>query len=406
MTIQPAGLSITLAACAALLLGAACGSDPEPTPALSAGTAAPAPSVAGATAAGTGAVAGSAGNGSQTGATVVAGAAGAKTPPAGAGSAAAGSPAAGSGGAPAAGTPAPSAVGGAGAAVPPGETVSTIYWLDINGNRVMRSQNFDAGTAIVARTGTAPDGVAVDVPGGKLYWTNMGSLLGTGGGSLQRANLDGTMVETIVMPGVAQTPKQMQVDLVNKHAYWCDREGAKVWRSGLDGSMPTAIVSEHGFRELVGVALDIPAGKFYFTDRIGKKILRTNMELPAGQTGANRMDIEELIVLTGNAMPIDLDIDHDKKMLYWTDRNLGTVHSANLDIPAGQTAMNRSDAKTLVMGLVETIGLSLDVKNNKMYFTELGGQVSEAALDGSGLKRGLLRSSSASGVAIVQVPKK
>jgi hypothetical protein len=233
----------------------------------------------------------------------------------------------------------------------------------------------------------------------------MGSLLGTGGGSLQRANLDGTMVETIVMPGVAQTPKQMQVDLVNKHAYWGDREGAKVWRSGLDGSMPTAIVSEHGLREVVGIALDVPAGKFYFSDRMGKKILRANIDMPAGQTGANRMDIEELLVLTGNATPIDLDIDHDKKMLYWTDRSLGTVHSANLDIPAGQTAMNRSDAKTLVTGLVEPIGMSLDVKINKMYFSELGGQVSEAALDGTALKRGLLRSGSASGVVLVHMPK-
>lgn len=292
--------------------------------------------------------------------------------------------------------------GGMGATV---ETVPTLYWLDINGNRVMRSQSFADGEAIVTGTGTAPDGVAVDVAGGKVYWSNMGSLFGTGGGTLQRANLDGTEVETIIAAGVARTPKQMQVDLVNRHVYFCDREGAKVWRAGMDGASPEAIVSGHGFRELVGIALDVPEGKFYFTDRIGKKILRANIDMPAGETGADRTDIEEMFVFSGTAMPIDLDIDHVNRRIYWTDRDLGTVHRGNLEIPAGQTAANRTDAETLVDGLVETIGLSLDVENDKMYFTELGGSVSEAALDGTGLMRRILSSGSATGVAIAHIPK-
>jgi len=315
-------------------------------------------------------------------------------------------PAAGSVGAPAAaGSGAPTATAGAAGSAPAADTAPHLYWLDINSNRVMHSSDFKTAQTLVARTGTAPDGVAVDVAGGKIYWTNMGSLLGTGGGTLQRANLDGSNVETIVPAGVAQTPKQMQLDLTNKHVYWCDREGAKVFRAGLDGSNPEAIVSGHGYRELVGVALDVPAGKFYFSDRIGRKIVRGNIQMPAGETGANRTDLEEQVVFTGSAMPIDLDIDHTNKYLYWTDRDLGTVHRAQLEMPAGSTASTRTDAKTIVMGLSETIGISLDVPNNKMYFTELGGQVSESALDGSGVKRGILRSGSATGVAIAHLPK-
>jgi hypothetical protein len=116
------------------------------------------------------------------------------------------------------------------------------------------------------------------------------------------------------------------------------------------------------------------------------------------------MDIEELFVLSGRATPIDLDIDHESKKLYWTDRTLGTVHRANLEIPAGQTAANRTDNETLVRGLTEPIGMSLDVKHGKMYFTELGGRVSEAALDGSG-QRVVFRSTSASGVVLAHIPK-
>jgi hypothetical protein len=297
------------------------------------------------------------------------------------------------------------AAGGGGMPEPPVETVPTLYWLDINANRVMRSENFAAGRAIVTRTGTAPDGVSVDVAGGKIYWTNMGSLLGSGGGTLQRANLDGSGVETIIPAGVARTPKQMQLDLVHRQLYFCDREGAKVWRANMDGSNPVAIVSGHGFRELVGVALDVPAGKFYFSDRIGRKILRANIDMPAGETGANRTDIEEMITFPSGAMPIDLDIDHDNGMLYWTDRGRATVHRAGLEIPAGQTAGNRRDLETLVTGVTEAIGISLDVPNDKMYFSELGGNISESALDGSGLRRNILRSGSATGVAIAHIPK-
>lgn len=289
----------------------------------------------------------------------------------------------------------------------PAETVRTLFWLDITSNRVWRAdETADFGNAevIVARTLTAPDGIAVDVEGGKLYWSNMGSLFGSGGGTLQRSNLDGTGVETIVPAGFARTPKQMQVDLDNRHAYWCDREGAKVWRSGLDGASPTVLVSDHGFEELVGIALDVPNRQIYFTDRIGKKILRTSFDIPAGETAANRTDIEELFVLPGRAMPIDLDAELESRMLYWTDRQLGSVHRAPMDMPAGQSASSRTDAETLVTGLTDTIGLSLDHDNNKMYYTELGGEVHEAALDGSGARR-VARGTSATGVVIAHLPK-
>jgi len=197
----------------------------------------------------------------------------------------------------------------------------------------------------------------------------------------------------------------MQLDLINRHVYFCDREGAKVWRATMDGENPEAIVSGHGFRELVGVALDVAGGKFYFSDRIGGKILRANIAMRAGENGGNRTDIEELFVFSGSATPIDLDVDLVSRRLYWTDRTLGTVHRAGLDIPAGQTASNRTDAETIVEDLVETIGISLDIENDKMYFSELGGQVSEAALDGSGLRKDILTSGSATGVAIAHIPK-
>ena len=284
-------------------------------------------------------------------------------------------------------------------------TVATLYWLDIMGNGVYRSEESDFGASErIVRTNTAPDGVAVDVAGGKVYWSNMGSLLGTGGGTLQRANLDGSGVETIVPSGTTRTPKQIQLDLVNGHVYWCDREGAKVWRVGLDGSNPETLVSEHGFTELVGVALDVEMGHVYFSDRIERKILRMGLDMPAGEDHATRTDIEELFIFASGAMPIDLDVDLEARQLYWTDRQLGTVHRAGMDMPAGESPSARSDMETLVDGLGDPIGLSLNHEDGTMFYTELGGDVWQANLDGSS-PRTVASSGSATGVAIAHLPE-
>jgi hypothetical protein len=58
---------------------------------------------------------------------------------------------------------------------------------------------------------------------------------------------------------------------------------------------------------------------------------------------------------------------------------------------------------TLVSGLSEPIGISLDPTTGVVYFTELGGQVLRANLDGSG-QTTIGMSSGASGVAHVRVP--
>ena len=284
-------------------------------------------------------------------------------------------------------------------------TVPTLFWLDIWENAVYRSTGpeFSDDKAIVTPTDSSPDGIAVDVDGGKLYWTNMGSILGAGGGTLQRANLDGTGVERIVEPGITQTPKQMALDLANQHIYWSDREGAKVWRAALDGTDPEVLISGHGTKELVGMALDVPEEAVYFSDKATRRIFRMGLRLPAGQTAADRTDVEELVSLPDGAMPVDLAIDQEHGHLYWTDRGLGTVSRAGLDIPTGETAANRTDVEAVVKGLSEPIGISLDVANDRLYYGEHGGGVGEAALDGTSLRE-VGRGTVITGVTIAHVP--
>ena len=291
----------------------------------------------------------------------------------------------------------------------------TLYWLDVYANAVHRATGPDFGDAEVVVQGTdqGPDGIAVDLEEGQLYWTSMGDPFGGTGelapgehpppGTLQRAQLDGTRVERIVEPGLTRTPKQLALDLEHDHVYWADREGATLWRAGLDGSDPTALVTGHGLRELVGVALDVPAGRLYFSDRTGRHVWRAGLDVPAGETAANRTDLEVVVATSGTSMPVDVAIDHDAGHLYWTDRLAGTLQRAGLELPAGSTPETRTDVETVLDGLEEPIGIALDPADDRLYVTELGRGVSQATMDGDDVRR-VGRATGTTGVVVVPGP--
>src|SRR4029077_19704794 len=105
---------------------------------------------------------------------------------------------------------------------------------------------------------------------------------------------------SVVPPGGAFTPKQLQLDKQNGKLYWCDREGMQVARCKLDGSnIETLIDTSQGASRpgkdqtkwCVGIALDVKGGKLYWTqkgaDNAGQgRILRAALEIPKGQTPA------------------------------------------------------------------------------------------------------------------------
>src|SRR6516164_4337655 len=116
------------------------------------------------------------------------------------------------------------------------ETVGRIFFLDLGGGRVM-SANPDGSDlrTIIVEGRKFPDGLAIDVAAGHIYWTNMGNFTANDG-SIVRSNLDGRNITTIVPPGGTFTPKQLQLEKTTRKLYWCDREGMRVMRCNLDGS--------------------------------------------------------------------------------------------------------------------------------------------------------------------------
>jgi hypothetical protein len=296
-------------------------------------------------------------------------------------------------------------------------TNPTLFYLNNLGGVLRASDDGMTPKTIVqgASAGSGPDGIAVDVAGGHVFWTNMGAP-SSDDGTIMRADLDGKNVTTIVRSGGTFTPKQLKLDAQNGKLYWSDREGMRVMRANLDGSMiETLVTTGSGDTDrrdashwCVGIAIDLKAGKLYWTQKGGDNahqgtINRAPLELPAGQDPAMRKDIE--VLFKDLPEPIDLDIDYDKHMLYWTDRGDNTVSRAPLDPPAGADPAMRKDREILVKNLGEAIGIVLDPGKDRMFYTTLAGVVGTAALDGSNARSLLSNQGSLTGIALAQLPK-
>lgn len=297
----------------------------------------------------------------------------------------------------------------------PTDTKPTLFFLNTLGTVIRAADDGSARTVIVASAGSGPDGVAVDVKAGKVYWTTMGVPSGNDG-TLMSADLDGKNVATIVKSGGTFTPKQLKLDAANGKLYWSDREGMRVMRANVDGSMVETLVQTgssdadraDASRWCVGIAIDVAGGKLYWTQKgpdNGKvgTLNRASLELPAGTDPSKRTDIE--VLFKNLPEPVDVDLDLDKHFIYWTDRGDNTISRAPLDAAAGFDPAARKDREVLVKGLDEAIGITLDSGRNRMFYTTLGGTVAVAALDGSTPKTLLMGQGALTGIVLGELPE-
>lgn len=242
--------------------------------------------------------------------------------------------------------------------------------------------------------GESPDGVVV--LGDRMYWTTMGRPVvdpdnpGEAGldysarnGGIHSANLDGTDVRHLTAPGDITTGKQLATD--GTRLYWGDREGCRVSRIDLDGSGLTELVINQPQpdrrAECVGVAVDPSRGYLYWSQKGPAKggrgrILRAGLDLPAGETADNRTDIE--VLWDGLPEPIDLDIVGDT--LYWTDRGAAPNGNSLNRSPIPAAGAAGSEPEVLATGFHEAIGLIVDEQHDIAYVSDLGGAIHRVVL--------------------------
>jgi hypothetical protein len=285
-----------------------------------------------------------------------------------------------------------------------------LFVLELSGGRIHSMSADGSDRRVIVTDCHLPDGIVVDVGAGHVYWTNMGTNPSTNDGSVERADIDGKNRIVIVPRGGTFTPKQIHLDNKNGKLYWCDREGMRVMRSNLDGSqIETLVETGRGDtdrrdqrRWCVGITIDPERKQIYWTQKgpdNGEqgRIFRAGIEIPSGETAANRSDIE--LFFDRLPEPIDLELDLKNRVLYWTDRG---------DPPRGNT-VNRApiDAKPQVPEIVlthlmEGIGIALDVPRDRMFVTDFAGSIYSAKLDGSGEQNFLYAQGNLTGIAYAE----
>jgi hypothetical protein len=291
--------------------------------------------------------------------------------------------------------------------------VGRLFVLELSGGRIhsMNTDGSDRNT-IVSDCRNC-DGIVVDVEAGHIYWTNMG-VPSLNDGSVERADIDGKNRKVIVPEGGTFTPKQIHLDKNNSKLYWCDREGMRVMRSNLDGSqIETLVEAGRGdadrrdqTRWCVGISTDLLRGQIYWTqkgpDNAGLgRIFRANIEIPTGETATNRTDIE--VLFDGLPEPIDLELDERNRVLYWTDRGDpprgNTVNRAPIDVKPKSGDM----PEIVLTHLMEGIGIALDVPGDRMFVTDFAGSIYSAKLDGSEERNFLYAQGNLTGIAYAEL---
>ncbi|KAI1370803.1 hypothetical protein F4677DRAFT_437269 [Hypoxylon crocopeplum] len=250
-------------------------------------------------------------------------------------------------------------------------------------------------TDVLVEQQLLPDGIDVDLPSARVFWTNMG-MPGKLDGTVNSANLDGTEIQTLIVPGVINTPKQLVVNSESRKLYFSDREGMRILRCNFDGSGLETLVQAgtdpaDPMSWCVGIQIARQTGKLYWVQKGPSKsrtgrIFCASTTIPGSQSAESRDDI--LCLLDNLPEPVDLELDSSGSTLFWTDRgeipNGNSLNKVSLDPETGLLHTGELGMpQVLLRGLHDPIGLRLDEANGHIYTVDLGGGLYRSNLDGS-----------------------
>ena len=278
-----------------------------------------------------------------------------------------------------------------------------LYWATAGG--IQRGDLDAANTAGVVNREDVVS-IALDASHGKIYWVER-----TNG--IYRANLDGTNIEQLVDDAIWSisggrialdvaggkmywtNAGRIALDVAGDQMYWTNAEIESIYRANLDGTDKEALLRVSNGGSLLDIALDIRHGKMYWTQM---NVFRadfdgSNVEPVIAAQGDVALDpwkwytemnvfradfdgsnVEPVIAAQGKIYDVALDLDPRGGKMYWTQGFQG-IGIANLD---GSNATNFQTPDYV------TGGLTLDTSNGKMYWIDGGGnEIRRGNLDGS-----------------------
>lgn len=235
-----------------------------------------------------------------------------------------------------------------------------IYWADLVGNVIKRA-NLDGSNAedVYSVELENPADVVLNNEGTKLYVLDRGSF--GDAGIIIEVNLDGSDKTEIIND--LDDPVAITIDDSAKKLYWLDNSNSVIMETaGIDGSnRDTLILELSSFKNLEISGPDekifwVSSGDIYIADLNGGNIRK--------------------FIETANASVIDIIVDAENRMLYWTES--GAIRRINTD---------GTQQQDLVTTDVDDPNyLTLDPDAGKMYWVNGGfdsDRIKWANLDGS-----------------------
>ena len=223
-----------------------------------------------------------------------------------------------------------------------------MYWLDRGTHRIQRANLDGSNVESLVTTGlSTPRELALDVDAGKMYWTDQ-----TAPDKIQRANLDGSQVEDLVTAGLVG-PAGLALDVAAGRMYWTDQRTGKIQRANLDGSSVQDLVTGTGRPPGAGPGR---GRRKDVLDRLGHRQDPTGQPRRIQRGGPRHLG-------TPRSHGPGLGHGGDGK-IYWTDWSTDKIQRANLD---------GSQVEDLVTtGLSLTEGLALDTGRRQDVLDRLG----------------------------------
>ena len=245
----------------------------------------------------------------------------------------------------------------------------SIYWVAWSAGRIERASLEGSNVTDVVDTGSdEPSGLAIDVSGGKIYWTAFGEWDALGypipaTGKIQCADLDGSNVQDL-LTGL-DFPQGIALDVAGGKMYWTSQRDLNPATQTLTSKIQSADLDGSNVRDLVtgsesprgGIALDVAAGKMYWTD--WSKIQSADLD------GSN---VRTLVPGLSNLSGIALDVAAGK--MYWPEVDWENLDGSGAPTDKIQSAdLDGSNVRDLITGLDATSGgIALDVERGKIYW--------------------------------------
>jgi|GEM_PF-5911018 len=185
-----------------------------------------------------------------------------------------------------------------------------IYW-NASGGSIQRANLDGSGWETVVEDSV--HGIAVDSIHGRLYWNNPVDV------TMRWAKLDGTDIQTIA---TGTGSGDITLDLIHDKIYW-NASGGSIQRANLDGSGRETVIEDY----VAGIAVDPIHGRLYWNNPFDIPTLRW--------AKLDGTDIQTIATGTGSG-DISLDLIHDK--IYWNASG-GSIDRANLDGSGWETVI-------------------------------------------------------------------